>query len=69
MIPSNFRFNDTEPRPKTPKSSIVNDFLTKPIPLPIWLWNLVVIAIYLGLFLFILQLFAMLVIAILSILS
>ena len=35
--------------------SLVNDFLTKPIPLPIWLWNILVIAIYLGIILFVLQ--------------
>ena len=35
--------------------SLVNDFLTKPIPLPVWLWNILVIAIYLGVIVFVLR--------------
>ena len=37
-------------------SSLIKDFLTKPIPLPIWLWNLIVIAIYLTLLYFVVHL-------------
>ena len=51
MFPYLFRPNNPNPgrppsQPTTIKS-LVNDFLTKPIPLPIWLWNLIVVGIYL----------------------
>ena len=35
--------------------SLVNDFLTKPIPLPVWHWNILGIAIYLGVIVFVLR--------------
>ena len=51
MFPYLFRPNnpnpDRPPSQPTTIKSLVNDFLTKPIPLPIWLWNLIVIGIYL----------------------
>ncbi len=47
--------NERPPRKQSSDSSLIKDFLTKPIPLPIWLWNLIVIAIYLSLLIFVIQ--------------
>lgn len=65
-------FRPNNPNPERPPSqpttirSLVNDFLTKPIPLPIWLWNILVIAIYLGVIVFVLQFAAVILVGVMS---
>ena len=70
MFPYLFRPNHPNPErtPSQPTTirSLVNDFLTKPIPLPVWLWNILVIAIYLGVIVFVLQFAAVIVLGIMS---
>ena len=46
--------------------SLVNKFLTEPIPLPVWIWNLLVIAIYVSIGLFAIQIVIILIFGILS---
>ena len=61
MFPYFFKPKLNNPNPERPAGqlttirSLVNDFLTKPIPLPVWLWNILVIAIYLGVIVFVLR--------------
>ena len=61
MFPYLFKPKPNNPNPERPAGqpttirSLINDFLTKPIPLPVWLWNILVIAIYLGVIVFVLR--------------